>query len=56
MIRVRIFDKKSLKEFSKYFVNEYCAMKYARKLRHSKNLQVVGELEYVPYNDVQPKK
>lgn len=56
MIRVRVFDKTTLKEFSKYFVNEYCAMKYARKLRYSKKLQVVGGLEYVSYNDIQPKK
>lgn len=47
MIRVRVFNKKSLKEEARYFVNEWSAMKFKRKLRHSKVYQVVGELEYV---------
>ena len=47
MIRVRIFDKTQEKEFSKYFINEYSAMKFIRKLRYSTKLQVIGEFEYV---------
>ena len=47
MIKVRIFDKTQGKEFSKYFINEYSAMKFIRKLRYSTKLQVIGEFEYV---------
>lgn len=47
MIKLRIFNKETKKEFPKYFINEWCAMKFKRKLRHSTKLQVIGEMEYV---------
>jgi hypothetical protein len=47
MIKLRIFNKETQQEFAKYFINEYCAMKFKRKLRYSKKLQVIGEMEYV---------
>lgn len=53
MIRVRVFDKKKMVEFHKFFINEWCANKYVRKLRHSTNLQVIGVPEYVKSNDIQ---
>lgn len=47
MIKLRVFDKVKQVEFEKYFVNEWSALKYKRKLRNSKRLQVIGEMEYV---------
>lgn len=47
MIKLRIFNKEKRFEFAKYFVNEWSAMKFKRKLRHSKKLQVIGGMEYV---------
>lgn len=47
MIRVRVFNKEKCTEFSKYFVNEFFANKFCRKLRYSTKLQVIGVPEYV---------
>ena len=47
MIKLRIFNKEKQVEFAKYFINEWSAMKFKRKLRHSKKLQVIGGMEYV---------
>lgn len=47
MIRVRVFNKKELKEESKYFVNEWSAMKFIKKTRKSGVYQVIGNTEYV---------
>ena len=47
MIKLRIFDKEKQVEFPKYFVNEWSALKYKRKLRYSKRLQVIGDMEFV---------
>lgn len=46
-IKVRVFNKKSLKEEARYFINEWCAMKFMRKLRHRAVYQVVGTMERV---------
>lgn len=56
MIRIRLFDKVKKVEFCKYFVNEWYATKFCRKLKYSQKLQVIGVPEYVNYNDLQPKK
>lgn len=47
MIKLRIFDKEKQVEFPKYFVNEWSALKFKRKLKYSKKLQVVGDMEFV---------
>lgn len=47
MIKVRVFDKTKQVEFAKLFVNEWSAIKFIRKVRHSNKLQIIGEMEYV---------
>lgn len=52
MIKVRVFDKTKLKEFNKYFINEWYARKFIHKVRYSNKLQIIGEMEYVRKEDV----
>lgn len=47
MIVLELFDKNTKKIFKKYFVNEFSAFKYKRKMKYAKNIQVVGEPYYM---------
>ena len=42
MIYLELIDLKTLKVFKKYFETEFDRDKFARKLRYSKKLKVIG--------------
>ena len=56
MVAITVLNKISCKSFTKYFLNEYWGIKYMKKIKKCKDLEVIGGMKKISKNDIISKR